>query len=104
MSNEKIVRRMNKKEFVLKAIHTLRKPPYFGIHVVFSGFNEAFRSYYEEDPIAEVEKLVADKVVVRQPVKGGVMLYDYDEYQKNRKFSAGKGKKEAEDVLKKILG
>lgn len=81
----------------------MRKPPYFGIHVVFSGFNEAFRSYYEEDPIAEVEKLVADKVVVRQPVKGGVMLYDYDEYQKIESFPSGKEKR-GRRRSKKILG
>lgn len=98
---------MNKKDFVLRAIHKLRKPPYFGVHAVFSGFNAAFREYYDvktkEGLIAEIEKLATDKVIVSQPVKGGVMLYDYDEYQKNRKLSVGKGKKDTEDVLKKII-
>jgi len=59
------------KDFVLNAIRNLRKPGYNGIHVVYSGFNKAFRDYYEEEPMADVEKLVADNVIVKTPVKGG---------------------------------
>lgn len=96
-------RKINKKKFVLNAIHTLRQPKYLGIHAVYSGFNKAFREYYDLDPIAEVDKLVDQKIIVKQPVKGGVMLYDYEEYQRDNKFSKGKAKKESGLVLKKIL-
>ncbi len=101
---DKKSRRINKKQFVLNAIHELRKPGYLGMHVVYSGFNEAFREYYEEDPIAEVDKLVIQGIVVKQPVKGGVMLYDAAEYKKRtyeRKKVSNEGTKM---IIKKIIG
>jgi hypothetical protein len=47
--------KLSKEEFIKKAIVSLRKDGYKGIHTVYSGFNEAFN--------------------VIRPVKGGVMLY-----------------------------
>jgi len=95
-------RKMNKKIFVLKAIHSLRKQGYLGIHVVYSGFNKAFRDYYNEDPIPEVQKLVNEGHIILMPVKGGVMLYDPAEYKKSA-FDKKSKEPKSEDVLKKIL-
>ena len=62
-------------EFVKKAIVTLRKEPYKGIHSVYSGFNEAFRAYFNEDPIKWTTQLGAEGVIETRPARGGVMLY-----------------------------
>ena len=97
-------RKQTKRKFVLNAIHKLRKPNYLGIHVVYSGFNQAFRDYYNEDPIPAVDKLVKDGVVLKQPVKGGVMLYDYEEYRKSGRTKNVDQKKNSDEILKKILG
>jgi hypothetical protein len=102
MDTNKTKRKLNKKIFVLKAIHTLRTKDYLGIHAVFSGFNQAFRDYYDEDPIIEVAKLVKDGYIILTPVKGGVMLYDAEEYKKinfNRKIK----EKDSENILNKII-
>ena len=97
-------RRLNKKTFVLSAIHRLRKDGYMGIHAVYSGFNQAFREYYNEDPISEVDKLVKEGIVIKHPVKGGVMLYDYKEYH-NSDIAKKRGVRiNINLALKKILG
>lgn len=96
-------RKMNKRNFVLNAIHTLRKPGYLGIHAVYSGLNGAFRDYYNEDPITEIDKLVEGGVIIKMPVKGGVMLYDYVEYKKAGKTVRKNGGRDTNEVLKKIL-
>ena len=49
-TNAKLNSKMTYQEFVEKAIKSLREPPYKGIHVVYSNFNNAFRQYYDEDP------------------------------------------------------
>lgn len=63
-------------EFVKLAIERLRLENYKGIHSVYSGFNDAFKSYYDgANPIdATGEMARLGKIVIR-PVKGGVMLY-----------------------------
>src|SRR4030043_1171415 len=45
------------------------------IHSVYSGFNEAFREYFKEDPIKVTQELARDGKIVLRPVKGGVMIY-----------------------------
>ncbi len=81
-------------EFIKRAILSLRKEPYKGIHTVYSGFNEAFKQYYEgADPIEVTNRLAREGKVVIRPVRGGVMLYLPDE--------APLGSK-TEDVLKKM--
>lgn len=75
-------RKKNKKRFVLDAIHNLRKHPYKGIHVVWSGFNAAFRKYYEEDPRAYLDHLVETDVIVTQPVRGGIIIFDAEDKPK----------------------
>jgi len=67
---------MNHEEFVKKAIASLRKEGYKGIHTVYSGFNEAFKKYFEgENPVEATNKLASEGKIVIRPVKGGVMLY-----------------------------
>jgi len=66
--------KMSHREFVERAIIALRKPGYKGIHVVFSGFNEAFREYYGEDPRPHVDELVEEGFIVSRPAKGGIMI------------------------------
>ena len=62
-------------DFVVKAIKKLRKPPYKGIHVVYSGFNQAFREYFNKDPVEVTTKLAEEGKIVTRPVRGGVTLY-----------------------------
>ena len=67
-----------------------------GIHSVFSGFNQAFREYYDEDPIKVTQKLVSDGKIETRPVKRGVMIYLPGDAPKSRS-SLGK------EALSKIL-
>jgi hypothetical protein len=68
--------KMNHEEFVRKAVVSLRKEGYKGIHTVYSGFNEAFKKYFTgENPVEATNKLSQDGKIVIRPVKGGVMLY-----------------------------
>lgn len=75
--------KLSHEEFITKAIVTLRKDPYKGIHTVYSGFNNAFKQYYDgANPIEATNKLAEEGKVVIRPVKGGVMLYLPDEAPK----------------------
>jgi len=68
--------RLTQEEFVKKAIVTLRKEGYKGIHSVYSGFNEAFKKYFNgENPVEVTNRLAREGKIVVRPVKGGVMLY-----------------------------
>lgn len=68
--------KLRHEEFVRKAIVSLRKEGFKGIHSVYSGFNEAFKKYYEgENPIDTTNSLSQEGKLVIRPVKGGVMLY-----------------------------
>ncbi|MBA4348961.1 MAG: hypothetical protein C0415_03095 [Thermodesulfovibrio sp.] len=68
--------KLSYEEFVKKAIVSLRKEGYKGIHTVYSGFNQAFKKYYDgEDPIKVTNQLADEGKIVIRPVKGGVMLY-----------------------------
>lgn len=68
--------KLSHEEFVKKAIVSLRKEGYKGIHTVYSGFNDAFKKYFEgENPIDATNKLAQEGKIVIRPVKGGVMLY-----------------------------
>ena len=53
-------------EFVVRAIKTLAKPPYKGIHSVYSGFNQAFREYFGTNPVEATTRLAQEgKIVTR---------------------------------------
>lgn len=70
--------RLTPEAFILEAIVKLRATDAKskGIHSVFSGFNEAFRSYFPgEDPVAWTKKLADEGKLVTRLVRGGAMLY-----------------------------
>lgn len=66
-------------DFAIRAVRKLRKPPFAGIHSVYSGFNGAFGRYFalsKTEVITAVGKLVEAKVIDGRPCKGGWMLYE----------------------------
>lgn len=67
--------RMSEEDFVMRAIRRLRKPPYKGIHSVYSGFNAAFKEYFDKNPVEVTQRLAQEGKIVTRPVRGGVMLY-----------------------------
>jgi hypothetical protein len=86
--------KLSYEEFVRQAILKLRTGDYKGIHSVYSGFNEAFRKYYEGvNPIDITTQLAQEKKIVIRPIKGGVMLYLPEDIPQDTK---------AEQVLKKM--
>ena len=87
--------KVSQEEFIIKAIKKLRKPPYKGIHTVYSGFNQAFRNYFgDADPVAATNKMAKEGKLRIRPVKGGVMLYLPEEIPQGR---------DVKDVIKDIL-
>jgi len=84
--------KLTKEEFVLQAIRNLRKPPYKGIHVKISGFNQAFREAYGEESRATVDSMAEEGKIGKVMVKKGPMIYLPGDAPVQ------------EDVLKKILG
>ena len=91
--NEEGTAPISEEEFVLRAIRRLRKPPYRGIHTVYSGFNQAFKEHFGKNPVEVTQRMAAEGKIIIRPVKGGVMVYLPDEAP-----SAPKS------VLQKILG
>jgi len=89
------VNKLTELEFIIRAIRRLRKPPYKGIHSVYSGFNKAFKDYFNANPVEATTRLAQEGKIVTRPVKGGVMLYIPEEAPVTRG---------SEDVLGKILG
>jgi hypothetical protein len=90
---EENVTKISEEEFVFRAIRRLRKPPYNGIHSVYSGFNQAFKEHFGKNPVEVTKKMAEEGKIVTRPVRGGVMLYIPEEAPKPR-----------DNVLKKILG
>ena len=90
---EESVTKISEEEFVFRAIRRLRKPPYNGIHSVYSGFNQAFKEHFEKNPVEVTKKMAEEGKIVTRPVRGGVMLYMPEEAPKPK-----------DNVLKKILG
>lgn len=68
-------RRLTEEEFVIQAIKRLRKEPFRGIHSVYSGFNEAFRRYFNTNPVEATNRLAVEGKIETRPFKGGVMLF-----------------------------
>ena len=89
---EESVTKISEEEFVFRAIKRLRKPPYQGIHGVYSGFNQAFREFFGKNPVEVTKKMAEEGKIVTRPVRGGVMLYIPEEAPKPK-----------DNVLKKIL-
>jgi hypothetical protein len=68
--------KLSYEEFITKAIVSLRKEGYKGIHSVYSGFNNAFKKYFnQENPVEVTNRLAKEGKIIIRPVKGGVMLY-----------------------------
>lgn len=68
-------KKLTEMEFVERAIKRLRVDPYKGIHSVYSGFNNAFREYFDTNPIEATTRLAQEGKIVTRPVRGGVMIY-----------------------------
>src|SRR4030042_3895114 len=88
-------KKLTEEEFVVQAIRRLRKDPYRGIHSVYSGFNEAFRKYFNTNPVEATNRLAAEGKIETRPVKGGMMLFLSGEAPK---------RPSAEEIIKLILG
>ena len=87
--------KLNHEEFIKKAIVSLRKDGYKGIHTVYPGFNNAFKKYFDnENPVDVTNKLAQEGKIVIRPVKGGVMLYLPED--------APGGKDAGDEALKKM--
>ena len=67
--------KLSVEEFVILAIKSLRMGDFKGIHSVYSGFNEAFKKYFGQDPVQATNKLAEEKKIEIRPIKGGVLLY-----------------------------
>jgi len=83
---------ISEEEFVKRAIQRLRKPPYKGIHSVYSGFNQAFKEHFGKNPVEATQRMNEEGKIVTRPVRGGVMLYLPEDAPKAK-----------ESVLNKIL-
>jgi len=78
-------KKLNYEEFLKMAILKLRDiSKSRGIHSVFSGFNQAFREYFGEDPIKVTQELASNGKIEIRFVKGGVMIYLPGEAPKSR--------------------
>lgn len=85
--------KLNYEEFFKIAVLRLRDTSKsLGIHSVFTGFNQAFREYFDEDPIKVTQELASKGKIGIRPVKGGVMIY-----------LPGEGPKQVKDLGKKAL-
>ena len=62
-------KKLTEEEFVVQAIRKLRKDPFRGIHSVYSGFNEAFRKYFETNPVEATSKLAGEGKIETRPFK-----------------------------------
>ena len=61
---------LSHEEFVKKAIVSLRKEGFKGIHTVYFGFNETFKKYFEgENPVEVTNRLAQEGKIVIRPVK-----------------------------------
>ncbi|HOW84979.1 MAG TPA: hypothetical protein P5119_06445 [Candidatus Aminicenantes bacterium] len=68
--------KMSPEEFVRLAVGRLRLENYKGIHSVYSGFNDAFKSYFDgANPVDATGDLARLGKIVLRPVRGGVMIY-----------------------------
>ncbi len=77
--------KLSYEDFFKKAILRLRNlSKSRGIHSVFSGFNDAFRKYFNEDPIKVTQELATKGIIEIRYAKKGVMIYLPGEAPKSR--------------------
>ena len=77
-----IVSKLTHKEFTEKAVKNLRREGYKGIHSVFSGFNAAFREYFDTDPIEATQAMAKKEHITIRPARKGCMIYLHGESPK----------------------
>ena len=87
--------KLTEEQFVVKAIANLRDGGRLGIHVVYSGFNAAYRSQFGTEPQVATAKLAQAGTIVVRPCRGGAMIYLAGE--------APEAKDKGADALAKIL-
>lgn len=67
---------MTHEEFFINAIKNLRDTSKsLGIHTVWSGFNNAFRKHFNQDPITVAKQLDDQGIIEIRLVKGGARIY-----------------------------
>lgn len=66
---------LSKAEFTRRAIKQLRELPEKGIHSEYSGFNDAFRKYFDEDPERAISRLEDRGEIATMDAEGGIMLF-----------------------------
>tara|TARA_Y100000310_G_C20430155_1_gene691084 strand:+ start:106 stop:513 length:408 start_codon:yes stop_codon:yes gene_type:complete len=67
---------------------------YKGLHVRYSGFNEAFKDHFGYESRATTDRLIEEGQIAMKPARGGVMLYlpgDIQGSKKSQKFLVGLG-------------
>lgn len=62
-------------EFVIESILNSRRAIYEGIHSIYSGFNEAFKKNYGEDPTNTLQKLESEGKIKIKKYKTGLVLF-----------------------------
>lgn len=67
--------KLSEREFVLRAIVTLRKPGKLGMHTVWSNFNDAFREEFGRDPYETVAWLEKEGLIKKAFGRKGSWLY-----------------------------
>lgn len=88
--------KLTQEEFTLRAILALRVGKYKGIHTVYSGFNNAFREYFNnEDPVPATKALADAGKIALRIAKGGAIIYRPED---------GPKEKPIDNPLSKILG
>jgi hypothetical protein len=96
-------RKLSREDFIVQGILNLRKEPYKGIHVVYSGFNKAFMDYFGESSKEYIDVLVEEGLLVKFLARGGVIIglaVDFPKKERRKKT----GRPPHSDTLKKILG
>ena len=84
--------KLSYEEFVTKAIVSLRKEGYKGIHSVYSGFNNAFKKYFDgENPVDVTNRLAKEGKIIIRPVKGGVHTQSVERAHDHTGPAAGTG-------------
>ena len=66
--------KLTEEQFVRRAVLKLRGK-YKGIHTVYSGFNHAFKQYFDKNPVEATQGLAKEGKIGIRPVQGGVMIY-----------------------------
>lgn len=87
--------KLTHEQFAIRAIRALRVGKYKGIHTVYSGFNDAFRRHFGEDPVVATKSLADAGKIVLRIAKGGATIYLPEDAPKERPI---------DDPLGKILG